>query len=163
MDASTAFEHVIRGVILVGGTVLLQLMAQFALSRTMRAWPSQRLPQQTVGDRPMHLVVAVLILMIGMLFQVALWAAISGENLGPLPTLFISRSQASPLSAPANLYSRRSTAFLAPCKPLSACLCSAGRRRCWSRSFRNRVVRPLSSLSGAVGKRGYSKVVAGCA
>lgn len=66
--------RVLRGVLLVGGTGIVQVLAQLTLSRMMEILPH---PSRTV--RPTfymlaHSVVAVLVLMAGHMLQVTLWA-----------------------------------------------------------------------------------------
>jgi hypothetical protein len=69
MEPDFTLGHLARGVILVTATVALQLMAQIALYRAVKA-TCRRTPwmQETTA-----ILVAVLVLLAGMIFQVAAW------------------------------------------------------------------------------------------
>ncbi len=69
-------EHLIRGVLLVGATGVIQVLAQLALSHVLERLPS---PPQTRYPKfymLTHSVSAVVILLIGHLLQVTMWAAL---------------------------------------------------------------------------------------
>jgi hypothetical protein len=67
--------HYVRGVLLLGGTVILQATAQIALVRVTTA-----LPMRNVSHRSpvwlAYVVACVLVLMLGHISQVLLWAAV---------------------------------------------------------------------------------------
>src|SRR5215475_219632 len=71
MEPDFTFGHVARGVILIRATVALQLMAQITLFRTVQAaWIHRGTPTM---QETMMILVAVLVLMAGMMHQVAAW------------------------------------------------------------------------------------------
>jgi hypothetical protein len=69
--------HFVRGMILLGGTVVFQALAQIALGHVTRALP---LPMRDATQRsPLwlaYVVSCVLVLMLGHIAQVVLWAAL---------------------------------------------------------------------------------------
>ena len=75
MDADSLMR-VARGVVLVGGTGVVQVLAQFTLSRTMEVMPQPRLSTRPTFYMLAHSVIAVLVLMAGHMLQVTLWASL---------------------------------------------------------------------------------------
>ena len=68
--------HILRGILLVGATGVIQVLAQFALSHLMDALPSppeSRFPRFFMLT---HSVGAVMILLLGHVMQVLLWATL---------------------------------------------------------------------------------------
>ena len=67
-------DHIVRGILMVGATGIVQVLAQFALSHLMDVLPSppeSRFPRFFMLT---HSVGAVMILLIGHVLQVTLWA-----------------------------------------------------------------------------------------
>jgi hypothetical protein len=75
MDDGISLAHFVRGVILLGGTVVLQALSQSTLFRVSTALPmrhtSHRSPLWLV-----YVVACVLVLMLGHILQVLLWATV---------------------------------------------------------------------------------------
>jgi hypothetical protein len=77
MHDEISLGHFVRGMLLLGGTVVLQALAQIALGRVTMALPlrmrdaSQRSPLWLA-----YVVSCVLVLMLGHIAQVVLWAAL---------------------------------------------------------------------------------------
>ena len=67
-------DHIVRGILMVGATGIVQVLAQFALSHLMDVLPSppeSRFPRFFMLT---HSVGAVMILLVGHVVQVLLWA-----------------------------------------------------------------------------------------
>lgn len=67
--------HLARGALLVGGSVVIQAMAQIALTRLTRVLPSHRLSRESPTWLA-YVIACVLVLMIGHILQVLIWAAL---------------------------------------------------------------------------------------
>jgi len=78
MDYASTVERIIEGVVLVGGTVLLQFLAQVVLEIWMRAWRLQPMESFSIAGYVVRAraFIAVLILMVTMLLQGGLWALV---------------------------------------------------------------------------------------
>ena len=74
MEELSPLERIVRGVIMIGATGIVQVMAQLALSKMMDIVPAPRLSQYPTAYMLLHSVVAVLVLMTGHFIQVTLWA-----------------------------------------------------------------------------------------
>jgi len=74
MEELSPLERILGGVVLVGATGIVQVMAQLALSKMMDIVPTPRLSQHPTSYMLLHSVVAVLVLMGGHFLQVTLWA-----------------------------------------------------------------------------------------
>ena len=68
--------HIIRGILMVGATGVIQVLAQLALTRTMIILPSPPEARDPTFYMLTHSVSAVMILLIGHVLQVTLWAAL---------------------------------------------------------------------------------------
>jgi hypothetical protein len=68
--------HIIRGILMVGATGIVQVLAQLALSRMMDILPSPPESRYPTFYMLTHSVSAVMILLIGHVLQVILWAAL---------------------------------------------------------------------------------------
>ena len=69
-------DHIVRGILMVGATGVVQVLAQFALSHLMDVLPSppeSRFPRFFMLT---HSVGAVMILLVGHVVQVLLWATL---------------------------------------------------------------------------------------
>ena len=66
--------RVLRGVLMIGGTGIVQVLAQLTLSRMMEVLPHPRQSSLPTFYMLAHSVVAVLVLMAGHMLQVTLWA-----------------------------------------------------------------------------------------
>lgn len=73
MDNDTGMR-LVRGVLLIGATGVVQVFAQLVLSRMMEILPHPRQSSLPTFFMLAHSVVAVLVLMAGHLLQVTLWA-----------------------------------------------------------------------------------------
>ena len=75
MDDGIGLAHFLRGIVLLGGTVVLQALSQSGLVRVSTALPmchvSHRSPLWLA-----YVVACVLVLMLGHILQVLLWAAV---------------------------------------------------------------------------------------
>ena len=68
--------HIVRGILMVGATGVIQVVAQFALSHLIDALPS---PPESRFPRTfmlLHSIGAVMILLLGHVLQVMLWATL---------------------------------------------------------------------------------------
>jgi hypothetical protein len=76
MVSGLVVERIIEGMILLGGTVALQFLAQVVLERGMRIWRSRRAARLSIRGYAVegHPFVAVLVLLAAMLLQGSLWA-----------------------------------------------------------------------------------------
>jgi len=74
MDAPTA--HIIRGILMVGATGVIQVVAQLALSHMMDIVPSPPESRFPTFYMLTHSVSAVVILLVGHVLQVMLWAGL---------------------------------------------------------------------------------------
>jgi hypothetical protein len=75
MGDGISLAHFVRGVILLGGTVVLQALAQSTLFRVSTALPMRNASHRS----PLwlaYVVTCVLVLMLGHILQVLLWAAV---------------------------------------------------------------------------------------
>jgi len=68
--------RVLRGVLLIGGTGVIQVFAQLVLHRMMEILPRPRASSRPTFFMVAHSVVAVLVLMAGHMLQVTLWALV---------------------------------------------------------------------------------------
>ncbi|MFZ5780814.1 MAG: ion channel [Pseudomonadota bacterium] len=76
MELEGSTSHVVRGVLLVGATGVIQVIAQLALSTTLRLLPSPPQSRYPTFYMLTHSVTAVVILLIGHVLQVMMWAAL---------------------------------------------------------------------------------------
>jgi hypothetical protein len=74
MDDVISPLHFLRGLGMVGATVIVQAIAQIALTRFMQALPPPRGRRHLDHRGVIYVVAAVLILVIGLIGEVALWA-----------------------------------------------------------------------------------------
>ncbi|MBV8193105.1 MAG: two pore domain potassium channel family protein [Alphaproteobacteria bacterium] len=75
MDDGISLAHFVRGVILLGGTVVLQALSQSGLARVSTALPMRHVSHRS----PLwlaYVVACVLVLMLGHIMQVLLWAVV---------------------------------------------------------------------------------------
>lgn len=79
MEELSPLERILRGVVMIGATGTVQVMAQLALSKMMDIVPTPRLSQHPTSYMLLHSVVAVLVLMAGHFTQVTLWALLYYE------------------------------------------------------------------------------------
>jgi hypothetical protein len=68
--------QLVRGALLIGATGAVQVLAQLALSYTMRILPHPRTSSWPTFYMLAHSVAAVLVLMAGHMLQVTMWAAL---------------------------------------------------------------------------------------
>jgi hypothetical protein len=68
--------HIVRGILMVGATGIVQVLAQLALSHMMDILPSPPESRYPKFYMLTHSVSAVMILLIGHVLQVILWAAL---------------------------------------------------------------------------------------
>ena len=74
--ADPMMDHIVRGILMVGATGVIQVLAQYALSHLMDAlpWPPEsRFPRFFMLA---HSVGAVMVLLLGHVLQVLLWATL---------------------------------------------------------------------------------------
>jgi hypothetical protein len=76
MDFEVSAGHIVRGVLMVGATGVIQVLAQLALSRMLDILPSPPESRYPTFYMITHSVSAVIILLIGHVLQVTLWAAL---------------------------------------------------------------------------------------
>jgi hypothetical protein len=74
MDVDYSLVRLVRGVLMVGGTGIIQVLAQLLLSGALGTLPLPRYSSRPKFYMLTHSVVAVLILMGGHILQVTLWA-----------------------------------------------------------------------------------------
>jgi hypothetical protein len=79
--------RLVRGVLLIGATGVVQVFAQLVLSRMMEIMPHPRASSRPTFFMLAHSVVAVLVLMAGHLLQVTLWALLYHFDWGEFKTL----------------------------------------------------------------------------
>src|SRR5262245_54344018 len=75
MDQAITPLHVLRGLGMVGLTVIMQAMTQIALARFLQAVPPKGRGHLTYWGIA-YVVAAVLILMVGLISQITLWAVL---------------------------------------------------------------------------------------
>jgi hypothetical protein len=78
--------RVLRGVLMIGGTCIVQVLSQLTLSRMMEVLPSPRQSSMPTFYMLAHSVVAVMVLMAGHLLQVTLWALLYHFDWGEFRT-----------------------------------------------------------------------------
>lgn len=76
MEFEAPAGHIIRGILMVGATGVVQVLAQLALSRTMVILPSPPESRDPTFYMLIHSVSAVMILLAGHVLQVILWAVL---------------------------------------------------------------------------------------
>jgi hypothetical protein len=76
MGFDVPLGHIVRGVLMVGATGVIQVLAQLVLSRALDKLPSPSESRYPTFYMLTHSVTAVLILLIGHVLQVMLWAAL---------------------------------------------------------------------------------------
>jgi hypothetical protein len=76
MELDAPMAHIIRGILMVGATGVVQVVAQLALSHMMDVLPSPPESRYPTFYMLTHSVSAVVILLIGHVLQVMLWAAL---------------------------------------------------------------------------------------
>jgi hypothetical protein len=78
--------RIMRGVLMVGGTGVVQVFAQLTLSRMMEILPHPRASSRPTFFMLAHSVIAVLVLMAGHMLQVTLWALLYHFDWGEFRT-----------------------------------------------------------------------------
>ena len=76
LELNTAMGHIIRGMLMVGATGVVQVVAQLALSHMMEVLPLPSQSRYPTFYMLTHSVTAVLILLVGHVLQVTMWAAL---------------------------------------------------------------------------------------
>jgi len=76
MEFEVSAGHIVRGILMVGATGVVQVMAQLALIRTLDVLPSPPESRYPTFYMLTHSVTAVMILLIGHVLQVTLWATL---------------------------------------------------------------------------------------
>ena len=76
MISDDSLGHIIRGVLMVGATGVIQVLAQLALSHLLDILPSPPESRYPTFYMPTHSVSAVMILLICHVLQVTMWAAL---------------------------------------------------------------------------------------
>ena len=76
MELDVSMAHIVRGILMVGATGVIQVVAQLALSHMLDILPSPPQSRYPTFYMLTHSVTAVLILLIGHLLQVTMWAAL---------------------------------------------------------------------------------------
>ena len=76
MLADDSIGHIIRGVLMVGATGVIQVLAQLALSHLLDILPSPPESRYPTFYMLTHSVSAVMILLVGHVLQVTMWAAL---------------------------------------------------------------------------------------
>jgi voltage-gated potassium channel Kch len=76
MDFEVSAGHIVRGILMVGATGVIQVLAQLALSHMLDILPSPPASRYPTFYMITHSVSAVMILLIGHVVQVILWAAL---------------------------------------------------------------------------------------
>jgi hypothetical protein len=76
MEFEVPVDHIIRGILMVGATGVVQVLAQLALSHMMDILPSPPESRYPTFYMLTHSVGAVMILLIGHVLQVTLWAVL---------------------------------------------------------------------------------------
>jgi hypothetical protein len=84
MGLDDSMGHIVRGVLMVGATGVIQVLAQLALSHLLDLLPSPPLSRYPTFYMLTHSVGAVVILLIGHLLQVTLWALLYFYDWGDL-------------------------------------------------------------------------------
>ena len=76
MEVDPAVGHIVRGILMVGATGVVQVLAQLALSHMMDILPSPPESRYPTFYMLTHSVTAVMILLVGHVLQVTMWAAL---------------------------------------------------------------------------------------
>ncbi|WP_421994704.1 ion channel [Reyranella sp.] len=76
MELDGSMSLLVRGVVMVGATGVIQVVAQLVLSGTLRLLPSPPQTRYPTFYMLTHSVTAVVILLIGHVLQVMMWAAL---------------------------------------------------------------------------------------
>jgi voltage-gated potassium channel Kch len=76
MEIDAPMDHIIRGILMVGATGVVQVLAQLALSRMLDLLPSPPESRYPTFYMLTHSVSAVMILLIGHVLQVTMWAVL---------------------------------------------------------------------------------------
>jgi hypothetical protein len=76
MEFEAPAGHIVRGILMVGATGVIQVLAQLALSRMMNILPSPPESRDPTFYMLIHSVGAVMILLVGHVLQVIMWAAL---------------------------------------------------------------------------------------
>jgi voltage-gated potassium channel Kch len=82
MDFEVSAGHIVRGILMVGATGVVQVLAQLALSRMLDILPSPPESRYPTFYMITHSVSAVMILLIGHVVQVILWAVLYFYDFG---------------------------------------------------------------------------------
>lgn len=75
-------NHIVRGILMVAATGVVQVVAQLALSRTMDILPSPPESRYPTFYMLTHSVAAVMILLVGHVVQVTMWAVLYYDGWG---------------------------------------------------------------------------------
>jgi hypothetical protein len=76
MEIDAPMDHIIRGILMVGATGVVQVLAQLGLSRMLDVLPSPPESRYPTFYMLTHSVSAVMILLIGHVLQVTVWAVL---------------------------------------------------------------------------------------
>ncbi len=76
MELDAPMGHILRGILMVGATGVVQVLAQLALSRMMDILPSPPESRYPTFYMLTHSVSAVMILLVGHILQVTVWAVL---------------------------------------------------------------------------------------
>ena len=76
MEFEVPVGHILRGILMVGATGVIQVLAQLVLSRMLDVLPSPSESRYPTFYMLTHSVSAVMILLIGHVLQVTLWAVL---------------------------------------------------------------------------------------
>ena len=76
MELAPSIDHIVRGILMVGATGIVQVVAQLVLSRTLDILPSPPESRYPTFYMLTHSVTAVMILLVGHVVQVAMWAVL---------------------------------------------------------------------------------------
>jgi hypothetical protein len=86
MELDVPMGHIIRGILMVGATGVVQVIAQLVLSHMLDILPSPPESRYPTFYMLTHSVTAVMILLAGHVVQVAMWAALYFYDWGAFAT-----------------------------------------------------------------------------
>lgn len=87
MQLDFSMSHIVSGMLMVGATGVIQVIAQLVLSRMLVILPSPPESRYPTFYMLTHSVTAVLILLVGHILQVALWAVLYHNAWGEFGSL----------------------------------------------------------------------------
>src|SRR5215475_10559313 len=76
MDTNISLLHILRGLGMIGATVIVQAIFQIILTRVLERMPSPRRTQHLGTYGTMYIVVAVVILAAGIVAEINVWAVL---------------------------------------------------------------------------------------